>query len=153
MAASTSSKVAPGFSRNRITPASLTPVAVETTLTPPDCVAPPTVIEDLVTVSVRVGSVEAAAAALTAIVPPTVSRALAVMARSRVSRFIDDLQRVGVGKMEENIDRRLLERPRRHDRRAARDDFLRLRTTIARRSTRNRAVHRGSCRELHRCPA
>src|ERR1700728_3221709 len=61
MAASTPSKVAPGFNRNRIAPASLTPVAVETTLTAPDCVVPPTVIEVLVIASERVGSVEACA--------------------------------------------------------------------------------------------
>src|ERR1700721_90845 len=99
MAASASSKVAPGFRSARITFASLTPVAVETTLTAPDCGAPETVIEELVSVSERVGSAEAAAAEPAAIVPPAASRALAVTA-SRVNRFIDDLQKVGAGKKE-----------------------------------------------------
>src|SRR5450631_2138867 len=63
LAFSTSSKVTPGFRRNRMAVASLTPVTVVTTLTPPDCVLPPTVIEDLVSVSVRVGSVACADAA------------------------------------------------------------------------------------------
>ena len=57
------------------------------------------VIEEAVTVSERVGSVEDAPAEPVAIVPPAASRALAVTA-SRVSRFIDDLQGVGVGKRE-----------------------------------------------------
>src|SRR5271157_4202460 len=51
----------PGFRRNRRTFASLTPVAVVTTLTPPDCVLPPTVIEELVSVSVSVGTADACA--------------------------------------------------------------------------------------------
>ena len=39
-----------------MTPASLTPVAVETTFTPPDCRLPPTLIEVLVIVRLSVGS-------------------------------------------------------------------------------------------------
>jgi hypothetical protein len=44
---------------NRIAVPSLTPDAVVTTLTAPDCVGPVTVIEDLVTAIDRMGSVDA----------------------------------------------------------------------------------------------
>ncbi|HEV3190180.1 MAG TPA: hypothetical protein VGY54_06760 [Polyangiaceae bacterium] len=47
--------------RKRIAVPSLTPVAVEMTLTAPDCVLPPTVMADFVSVSVSVGSVDAGA--------------------------------------------------------------------------------------------
>ena len=58
-------------------------------MTAPDSRAPPTVAEEDVIAIGSVGSVEAPAAELTAIVPASASRALAVMARNRISRFIE----------------------------------------------------------------
>jgi len=67
-------------------PASLTPVAVVMTLTPPDCVAPPTVIEDLVIVSERVGSVDACAEP-TANKPPAKARSTLTARPARTGRL------------------------------------------------------------------
>src|ERR1700693_961147 len=55
-------------------PASLRPLAVETTLTAPDCGAAPTVIDEWVTVSASVGSVDAPRAALTRPRPAATAR-------------------------------------------------------------------------------
>jgi hypothetical protein len=76
-ALSTSATVTPGLRRNRIAFPSLMPVAVETTLTAPDCVLPPTVIEDLVSARDRVGSVDACAAPAAIRPPARTSEALA----------------------------------------------------------------------------
>src|ERR1017187_3649485 len=97
LAFSTSSKVTPGFRRNRMAVASLTPVAVVTTLTPPDWVLPPTVIEVLVSVRVSVGTVDACA-------PPAASRPRArkghthaMPARAIVRCGMRRLQRYDIG--------------------------------------------------------
>jgi hypothetical protein len=50
-----------GLQQDSCTPASLTPVAVETTSTPPDCSVPPTVTDVGVTATETVGSVAAGA--------------------------------------------------------------------------------------------
>ena len=73
---------------------SLTPVAVETTLTAPDCVAPPTVIEELlVIVSERVGSVEARRRGTRGDRSGAGSQQSAPVTASRVSRFIEWISR------------------------------------------------------------
>src|SRR5450631_380877 len=75
MKASASATLTSGFRRNTMTFASFTPVAVETTLTPPDSSAPLTFAEDLVIAIETVGSVEACAEPAAARPPATARRA------------------------------------------------------------------------------
>jgi hypothetical protein len=77
VALSTSATLTPGFRRNRMALGSLRPLAVETTLTAPDWVLPPTVIEDLVRVRERVGSVDACAEEATIRAPAEANKLVA----------------------------------------------------------------------------